>query len=162
MNEAISSFVYMEARLLDEWRLEEWLDLFAEDGIYWIPINETKDPADYPSISYDDKGSLSSRVAQLTKYGARASQSPRSETIHFISNLEATESEGGSIKATYSCMITEFRPGYWRQNGMGVQRPLSCRCSLTLERFGTNFKIKQKQIILINRTQPMDALTVII
>lgn len=28
-------FVLQEARLLDEKRWDEWLELFAEDGVYW-------------------------------------------------------------------------------------------------------------------------------
>ena len=31
------AFVLREARLLDEQRYAEWLELFADDGIYWIP-----------------------------------------------------------------------------------------------------------------------------
>ena len=32
-------FLYEEARLIDEGHFEEWLDVFTEDGIYWLPIN---------------------------------------------------------------------------------------------------------------------------
>ncbi len=31
-------FVIHEARLLDELRFDEWLDLFTEDGRYWMPL----------------------------------------------------------------------------------------------------------------------------
>ena len=161
MKDLISSFVHNEARLLDEWRLDEWLDLFAEDGIYWVPIDETKDPGDYPSITYDDKGSLSSRVALLTKFGARATQSPRSETIHFITNLDVSEGKSGSMTANYNCLISEFRSGYWRQNGMGVQRLFPSRCRLELIRGPGGLMIKEKRVVLLNRSQPIDGLTVI-
>jgi 3-phenylpropionate/cinnamic acid dioxygenase small subunit len=33
----IERFFVDEAALLDEWRLEEWLTLFAEDGRYLVP-----------------------------------------------------------------------------------------------------------------------------
>ena len=33
----IERFLIDEAALLDEWRLEEWLALFAEDGRYLVP-----------------------------------------------------------------------------------------------------------------------------
>ena len=29
-------FVYAEARLLDELRFEDWLELYADDGYSWI------------------------------------------------------------------------------------------------------------------------------
>jgi 3-phenylpropionate/cinnamic acid dioxygenase small subunit len=31
-------FVVREARVLDEHRFEDWLDLFTEDGHYWMPL----------------------------------------------------------------------------------------------------------------------------
>ena len=31
-------FVVHEARLIDQHRFEEWLDLFADDGYYWMPL----------------------------------------------------------------------------------------------------------------------------
>ena len=31
----IEQFLFREARLIDELRLEEWLALFAGDGVYW-------------------------------------------------------------------------------------------------------------------------------
>ncbi len=34
----LSDFVIREARMLDEEKFEEWLDLFTEDGIYWMPL----------------------------------------------------------------------------------------------------------------------------
>jgi len=34
----LTGFVLYEARLLDQHRFEEWLDLFADDGRYWMPL----------------------------------------------------------------------------------------------------------------------------
>ena len=34
-----AEFVYDEADLLDEQRFEEWLELFADDATYWIPLD---------------------------------------------------------------------------------------------------------------------------
>jgi len=31
-------FVYREARLIDEKRFDEWYDLYADDGRYWMPL----------------------------------------------------------------------------------------------------------------------------
>ena len=33
----VEQFLFQEARLLDERRFEEWLSLFSDDGVYWIP-----------------------------------------------------------------------------------------------------------------------------
>ncbi|MBV8111708.1 MAG: hypothetical protein JO012_18275, partial [Hyphomicrobiales bacterium] len=34
---AFETFLIQEARLLDERRFREWMELFAEDGTYWVP-----------------------------------------------------------------------------------------------------------------------------
>ncbi|MDH3643622.1 MAG: aromatic-ring-hydroxylating dioxygenase, partial [Gammaproteobacteria bacterium] len=44
--ERVEAFLYREARLMDENRYEEWLELFAEECEYWIPSNhEDGDPS---------------------------------------------------------------------------------------------------------------------
>lgn len=39
----IERFLIDEAALLDEWRLEQWLALFAEDGRYLVPSLDQPD-----------------------------------------------------------------------------------------------------------------------
>src|SRR6476620_6027447 len=39
----IEDFLYAEAALLDEWRLQEWLDLLTEDATYEVPSTDTPD-----------------------------------------------------------------------------------------------------------------------
>ncbi len=41
--QAIEAFLVHEARLLDERRFEDWLDLFTDDGWYWVPIEPDQD-----------------------------------------------------------------------------------------------------------------------
>ena len=38
LQQELEKFLYSEARLLDERRLEEWLDLLAEEIHYWMPM----------------------------------------------------------------------------------------------------------------------------
>ena len=35
----VEQLLYHQAEVLDERRWEEWLDLFTEDGIYWMPAS---------------------------------------------------------------------------------------------------------------------------
>ena len=35
----VQQFLFHEARLLDERRLQEWLGLYAEDAEYWVPYS---------------------------------------------------------------------------------------------------------------------------
>src|SRR5204862_6804952 len=43
----VEQFLYREARLLDERRFDEWLDLFTEDVRYWMGARANR----YPRIS---------------------------------------------------------------------------------------------------------------
>ncbi|MCK9510077.1 MAG: phenylpropionate dioxygenase [Pigmentiphaga sp.] len=71
-------FVYHEARMLDERRYEEWLDLYAEDAYYWMPLAPgQEDPLLHASLLYEDKLLLRVRVERLL--GQRTySQQPHS------------------------------------------------------------------------------------
>ena len=60
---AVESFLYREARLMDESRYKEWLDLFTEDALYWIPSNEDDaDPSRHVSIVYAPKPQLEAHL----------------------------------------------------------------------------------------------------
>jgi len=43
---AVTEFLYMEARLADEARYAEWLALWTDDAVYWVPA--TTDPESDP------------------------------------------------------------------------------------------------------------------
>ena len=80
----LAGFVVHEARLIDEQRFEEWLDLFTEDGRYWMPLDPGQtDPVLQQSLFYDDKLLLRIRVERLM--GARTfSQKPKSRCHHVL------------------------------------------------------------------------------
>ena len=40
LREAVEDFLYQEAALLDEWRLDEWLGLFTVDARYVVPTTD--------------------------------------------------------------------------------------------------------------------------
>ena len=42
----IEDFLYLEADLLDEWRIEEWFALFAEGATYEVPPTGEADEND--------------------------------------------------------------------------------------------------------------------
>ena len=44
----IEDFLFHEADLLDNWRLDEWLSLMTEDAAYFVPPNDRPD-ADHAS-----------------------------------------------------------------------------------------------------------------
>jgi 3-phenylpropionate/cinnamic acid dioxygenase small subunit len=80
----LMAFVYAEARMLDEQRFEDWLNLFTEDAYYWMPLAPgQQDPKLHVSLMYEDKLLLRVRVERLA--GARTfSQQPRSRSHHLL------------------------------------------------------------------------------
>jgi p-cumate 2,3-dioxygenase beta subunit len=88
-------FLFREAALLDAWRLEEWANLFTEDGEYLIPATDAPDGAPGTSLYlvYDDRHRLGERAKRLLKKTAHAEQ-PRSRTRHMSSNVMVAEAEG--------------------------------------------------------------------
>ncbi|ODA18292.1 phenylpropionate dioxygenase, partial [Achromobacter xylosoxidans] len=77
-------FIYAEARLLDELRFEDWLDLYTEDGHYWMPLAHGQTDARlHASLMYEDKLLLRVRVERLA--GQRTfSQQPKSRCHHLL------------------------------------------------------------------------------
>ena len=83
-DQQLIDFVLREARLLDQERLEDWLDLFAEDGHYWMPVEcDQTDPRLTTSLMYEDKLLLKIRIDRL-KSKATYSQSPKSRCHHVL------------------------------------------------------------------------------
>jgi 3-phenylpropionate/cinnamic acid dioxygenase small subunit len=92
----VEQFLYREAELLDEYRLDEWLTLFADDLHYWIPLRknvshdkrETEFTRPRQDISWfeENKDGLSRRVRQI-QTGVHWAEEPLSRTSHLVSNV---------------------------------------------------------------------------
>ncbi len=82
--EDVIDFIYAEARMLDEGRFIEWLELWLEDGIYWMPLDyKQTDPDLVTSLLYEDDFMRKLRVERLN--GERTfSQKPKSRCSHVI------------------------------------------------------------------------------
>ena len=86
---AVAQFLYDEAALLDEWRLDEWLALFhPEAARYVIPSPEdlSDDPATTLHLVNDSMTTLAGRIGRLKSKHAHA-ESPRSRTRRQIANV---------------------------------------------------------------------------
>jgi len=92
-NQQLIDFVYAEARMLDEQRFDDWLNLFSEDAHYWMPLAPgQQDPRLHTSLLYEDKLLLRVRVERLA--GARTfSQQPRSRSHHLLQQPSVEQSD---------------------------------------------------------------------
>lgn len=104
----VEEFLYMEARLLDAWRLEDWEKLFTDDGRYLVPPvgisnADVADPASMLFLIADDRTRIHQRVVRLLKKSAHA-EYPHSRTRHCITNVELLGQDGpeGKIAAAFT------------------------------------------------------------
>ena len=113
----VSQFLYREAKLLDDWKFREWLDLMAEDISYTLrttPNAQTRDrrrSVEPPTtwVFNDNKHLLERRVARL-ETGMAWAEEPPSRTTHMVSNVsvEATEVAGEyDVHVTYLLYRTQ-------------------------------------------------------
>ena len=114
---SISQFMYAEAKLLDDWKFREWLDVLAEDISYTLrttPNAQTRDrrrSVEPPTtwVFNDNKHLLERRVARL-ETGMAWAEEPPSRTTHMVSNIlvEATDVEGEyDVHLTYLLYRTQ-------------------------------------------------------
>lgn len=106
-------FYIREAWLLDERRFKEWLDLFADDVLYFMPrrknvprreAHRELTPLGDLAILEEDKRYLEMRVARLDT-GMAWAEDPPSRTRHLIGNLEAELLENGEARARTAFLV---------------------------------------------------------
>lgn len=141
----IEAFINNEARLLDDRRFEEWMELFADDGIYWVPTAPGQaNPERTVSLFYDDRSAMKARIARL-RHPRVYVQTPPSRTRHLISgvSIENTDVPPGECVISSNFIMLEFRPGY-------EQRIFGGQFLHRLRFTGTRFLIVLKRAELIN------------
>ncbi|HEY1260643.1 MAG TPA: 3-phenylpropionate/cinnamic acid dioxygenase subunit beta [Stellaceae bacterium] len=109
----LMQFYIREAWLLDERRLKEWLDLFADDVLYFMPrrknvprreLHRELTAAGDLAILEEDKRYLEMRVARL-ETGMAWAEDPPSRTRHLVGNLVATPLENGEVAAKTAFLV---------------------------------------------------------
>jgi benzoate/toluate 1,2-dioxygenase beta subunit len=110
---AAEALLHREARLLDEGRLEDWLDLFVPECLYWMPMTPGGgDTTAEVALAFDDRRRLEDRVAWL-RSAYIWSQIPRSRTRRMISNVEVTQArEPGELLVRSNFVLYDVRPDY--------------------------------------------------
>jgi 3-phenylpropionate/cinnamic acid dioxygenase small subunit len=138
----IEQFLYSEASLLDERKYEEWLALFTEDSVYWIPTGREKsNPEKVTSFIYDDRRQLAQRVSRLL-HPAVHCQTPASRTSHLIANIRVGGHGGHEIQVHSTFALFESR--------LDSQRAFSGHCEHRLRRVESSWRIVAKTVKLVN------------
>jgi p-cumate 2,3-dioxygenase beta subunit len=110
---AVEDFLYREAALLDDWDLDGWLTLWAEQGTrYVVPCNDTPDgdPAQDLVLIDDDELRMRLRVERLNSRKAHR-EYPHSRTNHQVYNVVLGQPADRHLPVTASFTVWRFRNG---------------------------------------------------
>ena len=129
--------LYREARLLDEWRLDEWLELLTEDAHYRVPSNDAPrgDPSSTLFLIADDIDRIRGRVARLKDPHAHA-EFPHSRTRRLITNVQVVDNI-----VTANFVVYRFRRG-------GQEGAYVGRYQYVLRRLDGKLRIAMREAIL--------------
>lgn len=146
----VEQFLFHQAALLDARRWSDFVDLFAADGIYWMPANPDQTTGDgVPGIFYEDRNLMTVRVKRLGHPHAW-SQMTSWGTSHLVGNvvIEKTDVRTGEIEARSRFHMMEFRNDAVRHfAGSYVHR---------LVRSGDGFRIKLQRVDPVNAQGPYE------
>ena len=132
----------LEARLLDQTKYEDWLALYAEHCVVWVPAGEKAgDPRREVAIYFDDRRRLEDRIYRL-RTGKAWSQVPASRTVRLVTNVEVFQAEE-RLMVRSNLLMSEFRAG--------ETRVVAAWCAHRM----AGGKIEAKQINLIDRDQSL-------
>lgn len=108
----VEDFLAYDAELLDQWRLEEWLELFTPDCRYQVPATDLPDgdPDLDLFLIRDDYFLLSQRISAMLD-GTAWAESPQSTTHRMISNVRVAEDGDGVITVHANFLIHRSRRG---------------------------------------------------
>ena len=142
----ISALLNRECRLLDDGRFEEWLGLFQEQCVYWIPSDPTPhDPGRTITWEIQDRRRLEDKIARF-RTGFAFSQLPPTRTRHCLSNIEAWAAGETELRVRTNLTIHT-----WRKGEHGT---LACMGGYVLQRQdGGGWLIEVKQVNLIDADQ---------
>lgn len=111
----IQQLLFHEAQLLDSWQLTTWLELFTEDGSYFVPPTDVPaaeaDPAKHLYYIADNRARLEERVIRLDKRTCH-SEFPRSKVQHLVSNILLESDDGQEVGVTAAFVVYRTKNGH--------------------------------------------------
>lgn len=139
----IESFLYQEADLLDNNDLENWMQLFTEDGTYWMPVaRDQQDPHGHISILFENRAVMAVRA---NNFGHRLAASMEYDirSSHLIGNIRVVDFDETSgdctIKSNFQVVL------YYRE-----QTLFAGTYTHQLKRVDDSYRIVQKRVDIIN------------
>ena len=156
LKQDVEDFLYMEADLLDQRKFREWIDLLAEDLVYFMTIRrnvkygqhaEKENTRQGEGISWfdEDKWTLGKRVDQILT-GVHYAEEPLSRVTHMVSNvrlLDVTPSAENPHEVTVGCRFLVYQNRVEYENYTFIGRRTD-----VLRRHGDSWLIARRELIL--------------
>ncbi len=154
---AVNGFLLHEAKLLDDWQLIEWAELFTDDGEYLVPSTDLPQgtPEESLFLIYDDRHRLTERAKRLLKRTAHV-EYPRSRTLHTISNVSVTGQQGERIEA--ECGFVVYRS---RDDHLDIF-PGRSQYEFRRQQDGTLRIRRKRSVLILEVLRPHNKLSIII
>lgn len=147
-----AALIHHEARLLDSRRFRDWLDLYAQECVYWVPAAPLADPRFAVTVAFDDRRRLEDRIIRI-ETGFAHNQEPDLRMRHLVTNIEAWESEdGNSRRVMANERVFEARDGRNRHEFVAS-------LDYWLIQEAGAWEIKVKRALLINSQDGLDTPT---
>ena len=142
MTQDIEALLYEEADCLDDADLDRWIELYTEDGTYWMPaVPDQEDPLNHISLFYDDRVLMEVRRRNL-KHPRAPSKDYPIRCSHTISNVRVVQEEetGCTVRSNFQCVV------YYNNK----QTLYAGRYTHELVRQDGALRIRSKRVDLIN------------
>lgn len=140
----VEQFLFQEARLLNERRWHEWLELFTPQGMYWVPREHGQtDPRQHISLFWENAMLREVRVRRLTN-PRNWSQQPPTHSVRVLGNVMIDAQSSGAGELT---VHSTFQMMEWRKT---EPRMYAGTYTHTLRQAGGAFRMQCKRVDLVN------------
>lgn len=148
--QAITQFIYREARLADEHDYDSWEALWTDDALYWVPVaGAREDPMKHVSVIYDNRNRIRTRLTQL-RTGKRWAQSPASNLRRVISNIEVLEVLDSDVVVGANFVLFEAKERF--------VETWAGRVTYKIRSVDGELRLVGKTVDLVNADQPLSSM----
>jgi p-cumate 2,3-dioxygenase subunit beta len=138
----VEDFLYREAALLDDWKLNEWEALLTDDAAYYVPPNDQLE-GDHRNTLFlvaDDRERIRQRIIRINDPNCHA-EYPKSRTRRMISNVRILGVDGDLVTVAANFVCYRHRRYERIREYVGAYRHI-------LRRSGESFRIKERRVLI--------------
>jgi 3-phenylpropionate/cinnamic acid dioxygenase small subunit len=144
----VEQFLFYQSELLDQKQWAAYIDLFATEGVYWMPVTpDQTEWLDSPSIFAEDRHMMEIRMGRVQHPNAW-SQAPQWGTSHVVGNVVIESASESEVVVRSRFQMVELRRDQLRHFAGPYRHSLA--------RKGDDFKIVLQRVDLLNGQAPFD------